>query len=191
MANHEKKEYASSVHLLMGFQRTKDNEKHSGSCVRMVIRDFETDLKLLEYRLRLRGGTWRIHKTVNARDTEKARKWLIHKLIDFPDGAGFIDSLWRTALLQPECVYGEKKFLFDVDTKDEQKIEVFRDTVKKSTENQFYNFVAQIVETVNGWHYITVPFDTREVLTLPYVSLQRDGYIFIKKIGDDSDGKVS
>jgi hypothetical protein len=183
MTNHEKKEYAESVHLLMGFQRTKDGELHSGSCVRTVIRDFDTDLKLFEYRLKLRGGIWRIHKTVNARDTEKARKWLMHKLIDNPECAGFIDSMWRTALLQPENTYGKKRFLLDVDTKNINELLDFEKMLPIDFELERY-------KTPNGFHYITKAFDTRKVCELPYVSLQRDGYVFIKKIGEEN-GKVS
>jgi hypothetical protein len=44
-------------------------------------------LKLLEHKCNLLGGEWRIHKTVNARDTKKAMKWLQHKMIDNPEKA--------------------------------------------------------------------------------------------------------
>ena len=172
MANHEAKPYADSLDVLMAFSRTKDGQK--AKCLRQVIRDFDVDLGIMEYRVKRLGGKWRIHKTVNARDTKKAMKWLQHKLIDFPEGAGFIDSLWRTALLQPECVYGDKKFLLDIDTKDQNTLTAIRGLVG-------IDLIATI-ETENGWHFITKPFDTRTILSCTDVSLQRDGYVYIKTV---------
>jgi len=175
MANHEFKDYADAVDLYLAFSRTKDKQK--AKCLRVVIKDPVLDLQMLEYKCKLLGGKWRIHKTVNKRDTEKARIWLLHKLIDFPEGRGFIDSLWRTALLQPECVYGEKKFMFDVDTKDYPSQVKFEELLGEAN----IAFLDRR-ETENGWHYITKPFDTRKVCELPYVSLQRDGYVYVKTI---------
>ena len=176
MANHEKKDYADSVHLLMAFKRTKDGEK--ATCMRVVIKDEPIDLALLEYKCKLLGGIWRIHKTVNARDTKKAMRYLQHKMIDFPEGAGFIDSLWRTALLQPENIYGEKNFLLDVDTENPMDLTEFGGRI------DLFNVIKEI-KTPKGWHFITRPFDTRDVLELPYVSLQRDGYYFVKKVEEN------
>jgi len=177
MSNHEKKDYAECVDVLLAFKRKKDGGEHR--TMRQVIKDYEVDLALLEYKCKIAGGIWRIHCTVNHRDTEKARKWLLHKLIDFPEGAGFVDALWRTALLQPENVYGVKNFLLDIDTKDEDKLSVVDKLIEPF-------ILIKKIETPGGWHYLTFPFDTREVCQLPHVSLQRDGYYFIKKIGEEN-----
>jgi len=188
MSNHEAKDYADSVDVYLALSRTKDGE--AARCMRMVVKHPEEDLFLLEQRCLYAGGKWRIHKTVNKRDTEKARKWLLKKLIDFPEGRGFVDSLWRTALLQPECIYGEKKFMLDIDSKDPLtlfKVEgaIQAASLKSAVETGYErNFILEKVETAHGWHYITAPFDTRVVLTIPNVSLQRDGYVYIKTIGD-------
>ena len=173
MSNHEQKDYADYVDVYLALSRTKDGQ--SARCMRIVAKDPDVDLDVLELRCELAGGKWRIHKTVNKRDTEKARKWLLKKLIDFPEGRGFIDSLWRTALLQPECIYGEKKFMFDIDTKDKDTLIVARSMLGEHLISE--------VETEHGFHIITKPFDTREVLLLSDVSLQRDGYIYIKTVG--------
>jgi hypothetical protein len=94
MTNHEGRDRRDSVHVLLAFKRNKyANER---KCVRMVVKNYEDDLAALRLRLTKLGGNWRIHRTVNERDTEKARLWLIHKLIDFPEGRGFVDSLWKT-----------------------------------------------------------------------------------------------
>jgi hypothetical protein len=175
MANHEARPQIESVDLLLAFSRTKDGVKNR-KCIRTIIRDYDLDLAVLEAKLKLMGGTWRIHKTVNSRDTEKARKWIIHKLIDNPEFAGCVDSLWRTALLQPEHVYGEKKFMFDIDTKDEEILGMIINKIKEK------GTIKEIIETPAGVHIITNKFNTQDVCQIPVVSLIRDGYVFIKKI---------
>lgn len=171
MANHENKDYSDSLDIYLALSRIKDGQK--AKCIRMVAKRQE-DLQFLELKLKLLGGKWRIHKTVNKRDTEKARKWLLKKLIDFPEGRGFVDSLWRTALLQPENVYGEKKFLLDVDTKDKKVINQIVESIG--------NNILEKIKTENGWHFVTKPFDTREICKLKDVKLIRDGYVYIKTI---------
>lgn len=175
MSNHEVKEYADALDVYMALSRTKDNQE--AKCIRVVAKNPERDLALLEMQVKLMGGKWRIHKTVNKRDAEKARKWLIKKLIDFPEGRGFIDSLWRTALLQPECVYGEKKFLLDIDTKETEKLIELEELIDASG-----GIVEDRIQTENGWHFIIAPFDTRKVCKLPYVELLRDAYVYVKTI---------
>jgi hypothetical protein len=187
MSNHEQKDYADYVDVYLALSRTKDGQP--AKCMRVVAKYPDIDLAVLELRCQLAGGKWRIHKTVNARDTEKARKWLLKKLIDFPEGRGFIDSLWRTALLQPECVAGEKKFLLDIDSKDPRLLAAVEGGIAQAgfemAQKTGYErtLLLNQVETENGWHYITAPFDTRVVLSLPSVSLQRDGYVYVKTVG--------
>jgi hypothetical protein len=176
MANHEHKSYSDSVDIFMALSRTKDGQPTE--CFRVVAKDAVLDMAILELRCKHAGGKWRIHKTVNRRDTEKARIWLLHKLIDFPDGRGFVDSLWRTALLQTNCIYGEKKFMLDVDTKEEDKLCEVRELVG--------DHLIEAVETENGWHFITRQHDTRKVCELDYVELQRDGYVYVKTIGGNA-----
>lgn len=173
MPNHEERPIRDKVHLFLAFRRHKNNPTLTNECIRVVIRDYDLDLFLLEQRCKKSGGIWRIHHTVNARDTEKARKWLIHKLIDNPGFAGCVDSIWKTALLQTECK-AKDLFLFDVDTKDESKV---------------YDIYLNLpiprfkIETPNGWHFVTIGFDAREVCKLLHVTLIRDGYYFIKEVG--------
>lgn len=174
--NREKRVYREAVHIYMGLQRT--SKQGNKNCIRTVIKDDELDLKILESKLEVFGGEWRIHKTVNARDVEKARKWLIKHLIDCPENASFVDSAWRTALLQKECIYGEKRFMLDIDTKEKMRL----DYLDKLLCEQKVN-ILEGHETPNGFHYITNPFDTRKVCELDYVNLLRDGYYYIKTVG--------
>lgn len=180
MSNHETKYVTNSVHLLMAFQRTKDGEK--ARCLRVVVRDLQEDLAILEARLRIIGGEWRIHKTINERDTEKARIWLLHHMIDNPDDRGRIDSTWRTALLQKECIFGEKRWLLDIDTKYASHLAEIEEIISASG-----GTVHERVETPGGWHFITNGFDIRKACEYHCVTLIRDGYVFIKKITPEKE----
>lgn len=177
MANHEDRPIRESVHLLLAFKRKKLGND-TNECIRIVVKDYELDLILLEEKCKRLSGIWRIHHTVNARDTEKTRKWLIHKLIDNPEFAGCIDSIWKTGLLQKECMSDyENRFLLDIDTKDEVIIRLIKTIIQNSL-----GVIKNEIETPNGWHFITKPFDIREICKLSYVTLIRDGYYFIKEI---------
>lgn len=177
MANHEPRPRLNKVHLFLAFQRKK-LRNNKAKCIRIIIKDYDLDLFLLEEKCKKLGGIWRIHHTVNARDTQKARLWLIHKLIDVPEFAGCIDSIWKTALLQKQCK-AENKYLLDIDIKDNQKA--------FDLSNKINIYIQQWIKTPNGFHFITQPFDIREIEKLSYVTLIRDGYYFIKEIGG-SDG---
>lgn len=173
--NRENRIYQKFVHIYMGLQR--NSKQGNKNCIRTVIKDEDLDLKMLEAKLKIFGGTWRIHKTVNARDVEKARKWLIKHLIDYPENASFVDSAWRTALLQSSCIYGEKKFMLDIDEQRPELLDIIEEIIYHSK-----GIILEKHKSPNGWHYITKPFDVREVCKLPNVTLLRDGYVFIKEI---------
>jgi len=179
MSNKEKKFHSEHVHLYLAIKRTKDGEK--SRCIRSVIKDTGDELVVLRAKLRALGGTWRIHKTINARDVERARRVLLKRLIDFPEKASYVDSEWRTALLQRDCIFGEKRFLLDIDTKEKEKL----DEVKEAIENDGGEIV-EMMETPGGFHYVVKPFDTRKVVELEDVTLLRDGYIFIEIVSDFS-----
>lgn len=176
MSNREVRNYTESVHLYLAFARPSQGQK--SACIRSVIKGNDNELEIFEARLKIIGGYWRIHKTVNARDVEKARKYLIKRLIDYPERAGCIDTEWRTALLQPGCIYGQKKFMLDVDTENSK---ILLDIVEKIHINN--GEILQMIKSPKGWHYITLPFDTRSVCEIEEVSLLRDGYHFLSEVG--------
>ncbi len=176
MSNREQRILTSSVHVLMGLARPSHGQK--SQCMRSVDKGRGDELRVFEAKLRAIGGYWRIHRTVNARDVEKARKWLLCKPINHPEKASYIDSEWRTALLQPENIYGQKKFMLDVDTKDTSILPKIEYLIAKE------GVFIERHESPNGWHYITMPFDTREICTLEDVTLVRDGYYFIKEVDE-------
>ena len=179
-SNREKRIYKENVHLFLALQRTgtaKDKK-----CIRQVIKDEELDLKILEAKCLAMGGEWRIHKTVNTRNCEKARKLLLKMLIDHPEKASVIDSEWRTALMQRECRV-TKYFMLDVDTEDNIKLKIINDILLEAGNNIYQKCIR--IKTPKGWHYITESFDTREICKLPFVTLLRDGYYYVKTIGEN------
>ena len=181
MSNREKRTYTDHLHLYLAFKRPKYNE--SADCLRTVIHGHDKELESFEAKLKILGGHWRIHRTVNARDVEKARIWLIKHLLDTPANACFVDSAWRTALLQPECIYGKKKFMLDIDTNEPEDLANINYAIQKD-----FGEVLETYKTPNGWHYITKPFDTRNTCALPWVTLIRDGYYYIKTVGGENAG---
>lgn len=177
MSNREERTEQTTVHLYMAFARQSQGEK--AQCIRHVIKkDPEMELAMLQAKLLILGGYWRIHKTVNARDVEKARKWLLHDLIDHPEHGAYIDSQWRTALMQPEA-RADKFFMLDIDTQEEAAIRIICETLLASG-----GAIVNRVKSPKGWHFITKPFDTREVCKLPDVTLLRDGYYFVCEVGE-------
>lgn len=185
MGNRETRVKQEYVHLYLGFDRTGTNKDHR--CIRHVIRDDAKDLVIFESKLRAIGGEWRIHKTVNARCPQQALKNLQHKLIDHPECASTIDTEWRTALLQSNCIYGDKHFMLDVDFRDSDKKAQLDLVIMESN-----GVVLAMIKSPKGWHYITEPFDTREVLKTfdeePFkVDLIRDGYYYVKTVGEKPD----
>lgn len=174
-SNREQRERMKSVHVFLALLRTGTNQDHR--CMRQVIRNYDEDLKFLEMRCLARGGEWRIHHTVNARCPEKAMRNLMKKLIDHPELCTDIDMEWRSSLLQPGCIYGEKLFMLDIDTED---IVLILHCLQESNAE-----VINKIKSPKGWHIICKPFDTRKVLMIPDVSLQRDGYYFVKKVGSE------
>jgi hypothetical protein len=175
-SNREQRDKLKELHVFLALLRTGTNQDHR--CMRQVIRDYETDLKFLELRCLARGGEWRIHKTVNSRDPEKAMRYLMKKLIDHPELCTDIDMEWRSALLKPECIYGHAKWMLDVDTEEESFISQLELAIK-----MFKIDALEKIKSPKGYHYIINPCDTREILGLgKEISLLRDGYYYIKTI---------
>ena len=177
MSNREKRTTLDSVHIYIALARPCHGQK--ADCIRTVDKGRGNELELFIAKIKAIGGNWRIHRTVNARSVEKARIWLLKDLIDHPEHAGYIDSQWRTALLQPECKV-TNNFMLDIDTQDEVELWRIAQILDSSDAK-----ILEIIKTPKGYHYITEPFDTREVCKLPNVTLLRDGYYFICEVKQD------
>ena len=180
--NKEIREYRDTVHLYLALQRPSKQGAGHKRCIRSVIKH-DYDLTVFEAKIRAIGGEWRIYHTVNARSVEKAYKFFMKSMIDFPERASCADSIWRTALLQRECKVS-KLFMLDIDTEDRVELGIIEGKILEAGEK-----VIKRIKSPSGWHYTTYPFDTREICKLDYVTLLRDGYYYVKTVGENIDIK--
>ncbi len=182
MNNRERTKKIEHMHLYIAIRRNKENSDGQEICFREVIRNEVTSLDALEVRVKSIPGTWRIYKTVNCRDMERARILLLMKLIENPDLAYKVDTIWKTCLLQPKC-RKEHKLLWDIDGKivDKHMIE----TIFSSRDVD----IKECIKTPNGYNVITDVCDTRlfdkthliKTFLLEDFSFSRDGVKFIKR----------
>jgi len=177
--NKEKREYRDQVHLFLALQRPSKQGVGKKGCIRHVIKyDEQEELKVFEAKLKAIGGEWRIHRTVNIRSTKKAYNWFMKYLIDYPERASACDSIWRTALLQRECKV-TKYFMLDVDTEESKILKKIEFLILANGKK-----VLKRIKSPKGWHYITEPFDARDVCELNDVTLIRDGYYYVKTVSE-------
>jgi len=175
MSKQEKRNCKKNVHVYLGFLRRKFNKDSKPREIRRIAKSDE-DLEILKRELEAIGGYWRVHRTVNMRSTEKAFKLLQHYMIDHPDCASYLDSVWKTMLLQKGSS-SERKFMLDIDFKCENKLKDLKDYLDIK-----YIKILESVETPNGYHYITMPFNRSEFI-FDDVTVLNDGYIFIGEVG--------
>lgn len=169
MSNTEKGNQVKEVHVYLGLQRVKDNGSHI--CFRHICYDEKIDLELIRNRCKLYPGIWRIHRTVNKRNLEKARKMFIHTLLD--TDRNDVDRLWRSCILQNENK-AEKKLLLDLD--DKQKYNEIKNILTINNID-----IVEEKETVNGYHIVINKCDTRLFKDIKDLTILKDGYIFIEK----------
>lgn len=172
MANSEQRDPRETLHLLLAFRRRKDNPEGPIRCCREIIRDEPVDLERLKVRLRQIPGVWRIHRTVNVRNVAKASKVLQHRLLDNPDDAKALETVWKTCLLQKESRVG-RRMLLDID--DAKQFRAVVNRVFEHIEGE------TVITPSGGYHVVCSPFDTRILEGIPGVTVQRDGYVFLER----------
>jgi len=176
MDDRERLEKSKAVHILMALRRKKENRQVQELCFRQVVRDEEVDLRILRERIKDIEGVWRIYHTVNRRDVDKALKLLMKHMIDRPEDAYRLTSIWKTCLMKPTSKY-EKNFLIDIDSESKD----LRDEVLEGLKTSEIKIFKRI-RTPNGFHIVTEKFDTRLLVHLrPTVEIHRDRYYFVKK----------
>lgn len=84
-----------------------------------------------------------------------------------------VDKHYLTCLMKPVCK-NSKRFLLDVDTKDEEQLAVISKTL---WENNITLLTAN--ETKNGHHLLVRPFDRRIFKDIKDVEVKPDGLMFI------------
>jgi len=162
-------------HMYVAIKRKKDNINAKNKlCIRQIIKDYDKDRKIIISKMKiLEHGHWRLYRTVNARNVEKAYREFIHYLIDNGPIIN-IDSKWKSILLKNHNK-AESKFLIDVD-KPGKSIERNMSKYLQERNIQIYEHTT----TLNGLHFIVAPFDTRafeENFEFP-VEIKKDALFF-------------
>lgn len=164
------------VMILTLMLRKKDNPeiKRDKYIFREVytLGDFEMreeKIEKLEAISKIHEGNWRIYESINPRDTDKAKKMLMHRIIDGFVNLEKIDSEWKSILQKTEC-RGGRKFLLDLDDCTvEDKNNVVEYLNEKGVEILEQNL------SVTGYHIITDKFDCREIAKkFSFVDVKRD-----------------
>ena len=177
MRNADRKPTEQLVDVYLALRRKKDNPELKDLCFREVDNYGDGQaLEKLKTRIKNELGVWRIHKTINKRDTHKALKLLQHRMIDnFEDVAHRLDSIWKTCLLQKESK-AERNVLLDIDSE-----EAFQFCTSACWELDIDPILW--TQTPNGNHIILEEgVDTRPFMDIKDVTLQRDGYAFVELV---------
>lgn len=175
------KDIAGNVHLFIALRRRKDNPEGKEICFRQICIDHDTDLECIRARIKKHEGNWRIHKTINLRDTEKACKLLMKNLIEDPTKHTRLMSEYKTQLMRRESK-AERNILLDIDNDDDLSIR--RLCTLYAQQQGAYKFSTC---SPNGCHIVIRKCDTRCFENMEGVTMQRDGYYFIEqhKIGNN------
>ncbi len=124
------------------------------------------------------GEFCRHYASVNARDAEKVRRAVIHKLVDGTDFVG-MDRLVASEAAKAECAK-TKKWMFDFDCNDWDKMVEFSKDVHSL--GGLPNDTVTFYDTPHGYALI-VPhgFDTRELLRKwgDVATLKRDDMLIV------------
>jgi hypothetical protein len=157
MSNEETIINYDNPYILSALRRKKENPNLQELCFRQIVKDMEIDLNILKARISKEQGIWRIYRSVNRRDLNKAFKHFQHKLIDGIDPWG-LESEWKSSLCQTENK-AEKKFLIDIDNNpDQYEIDSIKNYIVKNK-----GIILEENRTPNGYHIITIPFDSRDI----------------------------
>jgi len=174
-------------HLYFALRRNKDNIDPNGNihythmCFRAISYD-DTDQILLEQKVKLQRGIWRMYRTVNPRDPRKALNLFLHKLIDLtPERTPKIESIWKTCLMQPSCK-ATNNLLLDID--DATCLNDIEMILEQDQGN-----ILERVATPSGYHIIIQRenFDIRRLQAYceksGKVEIKRDALIYQYTIG--------
>lgn len=192
------------VFVLLGVARKKDNEGITNSqevVFREIIKD-EDNIEKKYTKLKTQCENYRnvdrkklnfyIYVSVNGRDVRKGYITFKGIMVKYEREILFgtdchlqlkrIDSIWLSAIMKPESRSKEnRRFLIDIDSKN--------DYYTSRIEDEIDNLGGKIIdkiETKNGWHYITTPFDKSHFISFRCFEdfeIKTDALLFVEHIG--------
>jgi hypothetical protein len=184
------------AYILMAIARHAHNEEltHNSEIVyRRVIQskdEIERNVNDLLALIEQHDYVFRLYLTVNARDTTKGyfnfrdtlNQWsqdMINGDDHVNEKLGRVDSYWKSELHKPESK-ADSYFLFDLD--NVEPYEVTRFTTDMPAKK------ARHVETPNGYHVISEPFNYTEwVPPVKWDDMDTDGQMFIAEVVNQSE----
>lgn len=169
----------NSAYMVIALRRISASKNENvgleKACIRKIVKSNETiDITVnhLKKIIADEKGVWRIYRTVNKRDFDKARKILMKDLIDRPEDLDYkIDSHWKSILMKSKCK-AERKFLVDIDTKSTEVLENVLEALKMT--------MSDVIDTPNGYHIVSDCFDTRILKDFEDVEVKPDDLVFME-----------
>jgi hypothetical protein len=178
----------NKTHMVVALRRvSKSKDENIGlskRCIRMVVRKGETvedTVEAIKEKILYEDGVWRIYRSVNKRDLEKAQKLLMIEMIVKPERIyDRVDSEWKSILMQKSC-RAERNLLIDIDRVDKDLIESTR---------SFLTVEELLIEenkTPNGHHFVAKNFDHRDIGKIEDVEIKNDDLFFLELIDNRND----
>ena len=170
------------AYMLVALRRVSKSKNENVGLTQKVIRqlikpsdDYHLEVEKLVNDISNEDGYWRIYRSVNKRDLNKAFKALQIEMINRgTEIADRIDGVWKSIIMKPENK-AERLFLVDIDTKNEK---ILMDII--SSLNPIG--IIENNETPNGYHIITKPFKPQLLQNFKDVEVKKDALFFIKDI---------
>jgi hypothetical protein len=177
-----------SIYIYHAVRRNKDNLNTDYRELQFweIKYEFDTHEDAHErIRKRISGipGVWRIYRSINDRNREKAMMDLAKKIIDIiPDRDKYhdIERIWRKSLMKRENRVSDF-FLLDIDSNYTTDVDYIL----------IDNGISAIewVKTPNGHHCIVRKnFDSRLFADVENVTVKRDAFRFIERIDQSVKG---
>lgn len=180
------------VYVLLAIARSKENKDISATdqpTMRRVVEDhdeLEYKIKDLMHSVKEFDLNYRLYLTANARNVVDAffilRQEMDHWMRNVYSGNKAshsnlkrIDHRWKSILQKKEC-RDDKRFIFDIDDASEEEMKEVLYNVEK------YGDVIAELDTPNGYHILTEPFNYNELDIDVEYELKKDGLLFIEHI---------
>lgn len=172
------------IHNVLFVSRNKDNKSVENFKERREA--FITNRDMIDLKSKfevfansgVEGETSRMYYSVNARDPQKVYNGLLHFLIDNPDfNLCSIQSKLAAIAAKKECA-AEKKWMFDFDIDDEEKVSAFCNDIIEFAKDPDHAIEVTRYKTPHGYAVITNRgFDTRALYKIwnpELIELKRD-----------------
>ena len=184
-------------YMLCILSRKKNNDNMSDSQQimrrRLVFNDSDVAVlynELLVERSNYPNLDFYMYVTASPRSVKKALVMFINECVSIlanymtDDGQikriAKLSHIWYSILQKPETRGTVKRFILDIDTKDNS---VLAQSIARA--KNLGGEIITIRETRNGYHALCTPFDVSKFQFTEIVQYKRDGLLFVEDLGDN------